>query len=163
MQGPSMQRAGRPSLRSRPRGSPTARGGPDGGCPGPRLLGSRRVPGGGRRAWSPHPGPWCPHTDRGALPLPKSDVSAPDTGTARGLSCASIFNAAEQILAAVAKTPGISCRGTNNTWEGSGGSASWQAGALPPWNSAQAPGRLWPAVVWGPGARGCPGLEFPGS
>lgn len=33
------------------------------------------------------------------------------------------------------------CSITNNTWEGSGGSTRWQAGALPAWNAARFPGR----------------------
>lgn len=39
------------------------------------------------------------------------------------------------------QTPRRLCSITNNTWEGSGGSTRWQAGALPAWNAAQFPGR----------------------
>lgn len=153
--------AGPPSLGSRPRGSPRACGG---GCPGPELLASWRVPGGGRWAWSSHPGPQCSPTDRGALPSAQGGCHR-DSGA---LSFASIFNAVERVLAAAAKTPGTPCRVTNNTWEGSGGSASWQAGTLPPWNSARGAGS-WALSVGGGGRAGatrgqsCPGLKCPGS
>lgn len=112
----------------------------------------------------PSHGPW-----RSAL-CPSGTPVAPDTGTTRGLSFASIFNAAEQILAAAAQTPGISCHVTNNTWAGQ---VAVPVGRQEPCHrgtqlSPQGDRGLPRGGVLGPEHRGgrghgATGLEFPGS